>query len=204
MSINNPAPTFLQPATVTFNATSGPVALGIPWVVSFDNVGPLDQLCVLTQPARSSDPGLWALVQTNEDASLGQRFKWKLALGFRDVCNVIAIGATLEVIIDATGSQSYPPGYSVWKNGTPQSNAEVFVEPGAIWVVTHVPSSGGGGGGDVSLTATYMPSDMPTPQPTDPEVALNENGLEVSHLNLQTLKSIGGVTLGALVIGVNR
>jgi len=204
--MTTPAPTFLQPAAVTFNANTGPVSLGIPWVVDFGIVGPQDLVCVLTQPSASSVAGLWVLLPTTEHtrASTGLAVKWKLGLGFREVCNVIAVGAVLQIFVNVESSASFPPGYTVWKNGHLQDSADVFPEDGAVWVVTHVPSSGGGGGGDVSLTATQLPNDLPTPQPGDPKIDLNESGVSVSHLNLQPLRSIGGVDLGLLVTGLNR
>jgi len=202
----HPAPTFLSPAVLHFDGDlQGGIDYAVPWVISFDHVDPGTEVCVLTTPQRhASQPGMYVLVPTPEQVDASTR--WKFALSFREVCAAVATAQQLDVWVNVDISESYPPGYTVWLNGHLQDNAEIDPVPAdAVWVVGHVPTSGGGGGGgSVALTMSNIPGDLPATSPGDPAIQLTQDGTVVSKVNTKELFSIGGVSLGLTINGVNR
>jgi hypothetical protein len=127
---------------------------------------------------------------------------WYFAIPFADMCSYVADSYSFTLQLQVTTSQSYPAGTIIYRNGQRIAGTTVNPDPTAVYAVVQPSSGGGGGGGDSSFTYSNLPSNLPTPDPGDPNVVLNNGATPVSTLKYKPLLSVGGQSLGMVLVGV--
>lgn len=166
----------------------------VPWVRNFNEVQGVPAAVLAFNLGKSYRPGLYAH-DTDTKA-------WYFAIPYSDMCSYVADSYSFSLQLQVTSSQSYPAGTIIYRNGQQIAGTTITPDATAVYAVVQPSAGGGGGGGDSSFTYTNLPSDLPTPDPGDPEVILNNGATPVSTLQYKPLVSIGGQSLGMVLVGV--
>ncbi len=187
MSIISPG-LFFTPFTISYAGTC--TSVDVPWVQNFDTASKSPAV-VLTQRFGVFDPGLYAKIGDQT---------WSFAMPYKDLCAFTFESSTFSLMIRVNSQHSFPEGSVVYRNG--KESAGTSVDPDVSTVYAVATPMVGRTGGSASFSYAGLPTDLPTPTPSDPKVLLND-GTGSSSLHFAELRSVGGQSLGLSLIKVN-